>query len=116
MQTFRSDTMRKFPDRYPVLTVGLTCPEFQRISNALRDEPIELLYGGHISDGSNACRDVTRACCDAIRRSPNAYLVLWNPKGARHFKTSNLNVRKVSGNSSAISAVREWLNRSRNAA
>ena len=90
-----------------VAVVGLRSQEFLRLRArvATFGLPIDLVNGGHISEGSNA----SRAAQFAVNR---ADLVLWNPDGARHFSAGiipSLHVRRIHGVSGALRAIVEWM-------
>lgn len=91
-----------------VVVVGLRFREFCRLrAKVVRfGLPVDLVNGGHISEGSNACRDAQ----SVVNR---ADLVLWNPNGARHFSAGvipSLHVRRIHGVSGARRAIVEWIN------
>lgn len=92
---------------YVVVVVGLRHKEFIRLDGKVTKAglPVALIYGGHISEGSNAG-------CNATAATATADLVLWQPNGARHFAGGvipTLTARRVYGVSSAFDTLSEWL-------
>ena len=86
-----------------VVVVGLRTQEFLRLRAKIARFrwPVDLVNGGHISEGSNASRD-------AQIEVSRADLVLWNPQGARHFSAGIiplLRVRRIHGVSGAFRAI-----------
>jgi hypothetical protein len=70
-----------------------------------RDWPVRLVYGGHISDGSNARRKAERAAAAAD-------FVLWNPNGARKFGGGYIpqfRYQRIRGVASAMELLADWL-------
>jgi hypothetical protein len=99
--------MRSLEDSRVVAVVGLRHQEFRRLQQQVRSRgwPVRLVYGGHISHGSNARRKAERA-------ASVAELVLWNPEGARTFDGGflpHLRYERIRGVSSAIEVVAGWL-------
>lgn len=92
-----------------IAVVGLRTQEVDRLEQKLKKLmlSVQIIDGGHISDGSNACRHAIDAC-------DGADLVLWQPEGARHlpkgFVPENP-VVYIQGVSSAVRAVCSYLGR-----
>lgn len=90
-----------------VAVIGMRHPEFVRLLQIVSNRclPVRFVYGGHISDGSNARRSAEHA-------ADGADLVLWNPNGARKFGGGylpHLVLERVHGVSSAMTALDDWL-------
>ena len=97
--------MRSVKEARAVAIVGLRHQEFIRLQHFVESSslPFQLIYGGHISEGSNARKHAERA-------SHSAQLVLWNPNGARKFAggfLTHVEFRRIHGVSGATLALQQ---------